>query len=66
MANDDLSSPTYSMSRKYRILTDSQLPRKKLIDDIYTNVVPTVGNHSTSRLPSLLSKSSVFSSTPGI
>jgi hypothetical protein len=66
MANNDLSSTTYSMSRKYRILTDSQLPRKQLIDDIYTNVVPTIGNNSISRLPSLLSKSSVFSSTPGI
>ncbi|CAF1069711.1 unnamed protein product [Rotaria sordida] len=63
MANDDDLSTSISsikqlsQSHKHRILTHNQPRGKNLINDVHSN------EHSTTKLPSLLSKSSFFPST---
>ncbi len=57
MVNDD--PPNTTKPRKYRIVTQSHTTVKNLVDDPHTNGMPP------SRLPALLSKSSVFPSTSG-
>ncbi|CAF2649480.1 unnamed protein product [Rotaria sp. Silwood2] len=67
MANGDLSTSLPSMkkhsySHKHRILTHNQTTGKNLNDDLPNSDISTTGNNSTTKLPSLLSKSSIFPS----
>jgi hypothetical protein len=53
------------ISRKHRILSNSQLTRESLVDDSRISRTMTATNRSSSKFPNLLAKDSIYSSRPG-
>ncbi|CAF0737676.1 unnamed protein product [Rotaria sp. Silwood1] len=68
MANDDISTSTVSLancpvSRKHRVQSPSLSTGKNFTDDCRINRISTGTNQSSSKLPNLLSKTSIHTST---